>query len=104
MSDILERLENYIPGENDDCVAERIAEAVAEIKRLRGDHWQPIETAPQGEPVLLGFVGAFHPLVGHNEDGVWGELTPDMGFFVYPTQPTHWRPLPAPPLSPKEQP
>lgn len=38
MSDILERLENYIPGENDDCVAERIAEAVAEIKRLRAEN------------------------------------------------------------------
>jgi hypothetical protein len=35
MSDILERLENYIPGENEDDVAIRITEAAAEIRRLR---------------------------------------------------------------------
>lgn len=35
MSDILERLGNYIPGENEDQIADRLAEAIAEIKRLR---------------------------------------------------------------------
>ena len=41
MTDILERLRAYIPGENDDYVPEAIASAADEIERFRllSDHW-----------------------------------------------------------------
>ena len=35
MSDLVKRLQNYIPGENDEWVSIRIAEAADEIERLR---------------------------------------------------------------------
>jgi hypothetical protein len=44
MNDVLERLKNYIRGENDDCVAERIAEAITEIERLRAIPAQGVPT------------------------------------------------------------
>jgi Protein of unknown function (DUF551) len=59
--------------------------------------WQPIETAPNGEPILLGFPRKLHSVVGHMEDGVWGEFAASFDFLVFPVQPTHWMPLPEPP-------
>lgn len=55
--------------------------------------WRPISEARDSGPFLLGFPRGCHPLVGHNEDGIWGELTNLSGFAPFATQPTHWMPL-----------
>lgn len=61
--------------------------------------WQPIETAPKdGTPLLLGFPNNCHALVGHCEDDLWGQLDEDFGFEPWPMAPTHWMPLPNPPV------
>jgi hypothetical protein len=58
--------------------------------------WQPIETAPMDEPILipptkrLGMCVAMH----HSRDG-WVTETPSEWVPIYP--PTHWMPLPEPP-------
>lgn len=64
--------------------------------------WQPIETAPEEAEVLVWHrkYGALtaHILPG----GVWGLFMPDvpMMFHKHLTpEPTHWMPLPAPPVS-----
>jgi hypothetical protein len=65
------------------------------------NEWQPIETAPRdGMPVLLGFPCNFHAMVGHCEEGVWGELDSDFGFEPFSVKPTHWMELPEPPVLP----
>lgn len=108
MTDVLERLKNYIPGENTDCIAERIAEAADEIERLRAlldaGLWQPIETAPQdGSPILAtgGGLAEAVDIVTYNEQvGAWNATNytlddRDDEIDGY-SRPTHWMPLPGP--------
>lgn len=72
----------------------KIARLSAEVERLKGQDWPPIETAPRGGWFLVGV------WVGHRwscwvveggddfgEDGEFGD------------KPTHWHPLPTPPAS-----
>ena len=55
------------------------------------DQWQPIETIPLGEYVLI-YRGAMGVEVFHAEDEFWREA------FEFDTdEPTHWHPLPAAP-------
>ncbi len=35
--ELLQALDNYIPGENDDCVADRIKESASAIRKLRAE-------------------------------------------------------------------
>jgi hypothetical protein len=68
--------------------------------------WQPIETAPKGVPLLVFSPEAREPAVMVAEYNDWkdedtGEVVSDwtdtwaeQGLDV---EPTHWRPLPAPP-------
>lgn len=78
--------------------------------------WQPIETAPRNEPVLVhwdeaqGFNGSTEtavlsewcdPDTGAIEEVCWGstcELHPEW----HDEDPTHWQPLPEPPQAPTE--
>jgi hypothetical protein len=79
--------------------AKTISDAIAALPAAAtaSAGWQPIETAPKdGTPLLLGWP-TFHPLVGHCEDGLWGELDSDFGFEPFENTPTHWMPLPAAP-------
>lgn len=79
--------------------AETILNAEAEAKdraaaRARDD-WQPIETAPKdGTRVLV-----WHPYWNAASTAQWygtdWRIVYDLKPFV--SQPTHWRPLPAPP-------
>ena len=73
--------------------------------------WQPIETAPKDDLVLLYDNGAMR--VGFWENGQWTQpaipaLRDEYGDYIPPTkgrlvlcdclyQPTHWMPLPEPP-------
>ncbi len=89
----------------DDCIAlAALANAaplmVAEIKRLRAElagakavEWQPIETAPKDNSMIL-----VHGGVAHWWKGEWYTLTAE----EYPGRPiqwkvAHWMPLPSPP-------
>lgn len=54
--------------------------------------WQPIESAPKdGTRVLLSKLGAMHTAFYRN--GGW-----ECGNLHYFNSPTHWMPLPAPPV------
>lgn len=71
--------------------------------------WQPIETAPDDERVLVWAQGFHNPVVAENSVYDWlmmgpGEHdlpcdgSPAGGLFRL--KPTHWMPLPAPPKAP----
>lgn len=72
----------------------------AEVERLRAG-WQPIETAPKGERILVFNGKAFaaqwvkHPGTGHEAWQV-AQFDPENGLNLI-EPPTHWMPLPAPP-------
>jgi hypothetical protein len=109
MTDIAETLERYAKMVMPNYPNDLCSEAAAEIRRQRAaaqGAWQSIETAPQdGTPILLGFPGNAHALVGHWEWPLWGEFTRDFGFDPFEIQPTHWMYLPAAPgsLSPTQR-
>lgn len=54
--------------------------------------WQPIETAPRGKHLLF-----FPKLTGRNAMGE--VIKVDLYPVDYPRKPTHWQPLPAPPVT-----
>lgn len=65
------------------------------------DEWQPIETAPKDGTRFLAYEDGNHYALEWvpemPNDGYWKCLC---GQFVTITpEPTHWRPLPAPPLT-----
>lgn len=65
--------------------------------------WQPIETSPIGEDVLVFFpelVDAYQIMVCHrfpDEPSAWYQQDADNCPDAVNTFPTHWMPLPAPP-------
>jgi len=61
--------------------------------------WQPIETAPKDASILLAVWNADRPYYCR-EVGWWEES--DGGFWSIQVmgEPTHWMPLPPPPVTP----
>jgi hypothetical protein len=65
--------------------------------------WQPIETAPKDGTPVLGFLpqayqgkGGYEVVLFDPSDGKWWI---GCAFWV---QPSHWMPLPTPPIDPKK--
>ena len=62
-------------------------------------NWQLIDKAPSKKVIMAWGPDWIEPgVVMLNEDGIWYD--PSTGFDVFPT-PTHWMPLPEPPVLPK---
>lgn len=60
--------------------------------------WQPIETAPRDTRLILTFnFKDVYTGACDNNDALWYD-----GGWEVPT-PTHWMPLPAPPMSPEDE-
>ena len=65
--------------------------------------WQPIETAPEHEPILIWVPGvnrghASAEVVIRVADSFWTNGGPNAGDDLYFEEaPTHWMPLPPPP-------
>jgi hypothetical protein len=71
-------------------------EAAARIEALEAAlQWQPIETAPHGEIVLLGWFEDrdWQTVVGHAS---WGWRTAQVSNVSRHSHATHWMPLPSP--------
>lgn len=70
--------------------------------------WQPIETAPKDGTAVLLIVVGYEPAVGSFKDRGWNYMDiedfPDKDDWLRwlknhgPWEPTHWMPLPAPPV------
>jgi hypothetical protein len=63
------------------------------------DEWQPIETAPRHDGPFLAWNGHWRGVCrywepAYPDDPVWVDETTE---FIEP-QPTHWMPLPPPPM------
>ena len=58
--------------------------------------WQPIDTAPPNEPVLVWVVGELR-LARWKYGSGWNSWLTIPGQYQLPVQPTHWRPVPDPP-------
>ena len=94
MADAIRWAEEYAP------------EIVANIEMigamLKRSQWQPIETAPRdGTKVLLCHSGYAHPYYDRDRTPrVWVDFFRAGSWYnTAPSgQPTHWRPLPAPPI------
>jgi len=77
---------------------------VAEVRRLKeAQQWQPIETAPKDGQYILAYPClAGIPLVitwGRVEDYPWSESwRVPLSNKAPPYRPTHWQPLPKPPV------
>ena len=80
----------------------------AENKRLRElQQWQPIETAPKDDTMLLLWSMGIHLGSWRVDDGYSGDEEPSWfdnsydsfttGYSASPLNPTHWMPLPEPP-------
>lgn len=76
------------------------------IRELSSPTWQPIETAPKdGGDVLLFWPldGLDHAAFSRIKIGWWSErqsdwIWQDRAVRTYSEPPTHWQPLPAPPV------
>lgn len=59
--------------------------------------WQPIETAPKDERILVYQDGAMH-VAHHKSHGIVFAIVEDRdNAYVCTPPPTHWMPLPPPP-------
>jgi hypothetical protein len=95
-----------------DELCERAADEIERLSALRAAkpedrEWQPIETAPSRKIVLVSNPEEGDlPIVAKKVGGQWVNIgaipvTPAPHRFTLEPEPTHWRPLPAPPrLSP----
>lgn len=86
-----------------------VDQAIAEIQRLRGQGWQPIETAPKDRKPILGWNEQYDILLvrwasleevdpdwdGEDDFECW--LDEATGWLEDDLTPTHWMPLPTPP-------
>lgn len=64
--------------------------------------WQPIETAPRDRSSVLLYedeMTGLGPFIGYWTGVQWLPLTASKS---WETQPTHWMPLPTPPVTGKE--
>lgn len=108
MSEDLEGLPELPSGSRDE-------QAVPATAALAG--WQPIETVPEGEHVLLWFpkgekgnggmecARLYRESDGGLPPGGWTHGGPNSGSdwdWGYDDMPTHWMPLPAPPAAPRQ--
>lgn len=111
VTDIVERLTEYADTLTLPHGGEIMHEAAREIERLRSTiEWQPIETAPRGNRYILTIVEGRHPETGVPYVPVTAKYDLDLGEWItLPNQndfeetadeftPTHWRPLPPPPV------
>jgi hypothetical protein len=87
----------------DDSQDDAIVIAAA-LRAYRDDAWQPIETAPKDGSTILGYwvngemhTGSVFHGRRHNE---W---TPEFDTEKEWDMPTHWQPLPSPPLKSKPE-
>lgn len=62
--------------------------------------WRPIETAPESA-MILGYADGMIRLV-MLEEGEWMTVGADIDHYWF--EPTHWMPMPAPPLDPATPP
>lgn len=80
-----------------------------EVKRLRGGGWRPIETAPKdGTEILVALCGGEWAtslmVVSYDADQPdfpW--ITLDGGQGYHKDAPTHWMPLPPPPIYQRQE-
>lgn len=87
----------YIPVDD----IEEIAKSILDERNRRKDGWQPIETAPKdGTKVLV------YTEYGRTFVAAWWEDYDDWRYHYegYVTKPTHWMPLPEPPITDRQQP
>lgn len=87
----------YWENIEDVCGIYRAMVAVAPAVQGEPAGWQPIETAPHGEEVLLGWLewdGAWKMEVSQAS---WGWSTKTASNISRHGQATHWMPLPPPP-------
>lgn len=72
---------------------ERLAAAIA---LMRGQSWQPIETAPKDGTSILATEIDGEPVVSYFDEGGWVYSWHAYDGYHH-WNPTHWQPLPAPP-------
>ena len=122
IADTIDRLKHAELGCKDRYLAEVMHHGYKALEELQSTidaqkreierQWQPIKTAPYGEEVLIGrFVGEEfrfgrsmffylegNPYTGEGASG-WVWSTDDVSETIA-DDPTHWMPLPAPPINP----
>lgn len=94
-----------------DSTLDAYAEAYAAAKVRESQEWQPIETAPKDGTEIIGWNGKFVTAIswlsdkddnGHTGWCCSGYTDGGMLYYLHnalsdENQPTHWKPLPAPP-------
>ena len=96
-------MDSYVGNECTDY-----ADAILSALNVAGykveEDWRPIETAPRnGKWVLLWWPNITDvPFTGYFSDGKWRGAPGGDTWSVEPC-PTHWRPLPAPPVTKGEE-
>jgi len=78
-----------------------LEEAAAELSRLSAlVAWQDIETAPKGNGTILIGWGEYRERDGFSPAFMrWYDSVNGWSVNAMPFYPTHWQPLPAPPVS-----
>jgi hypothetical protein len=92
-------------------VTETVAAALSQKEAAPSEEWLPIATAPKDGSVLWTFngeQGRMHWTEGEINGEKWALWVWDDQLLAdvdsEPDQPTHWRPLPAPPMAPPQAP
>ena len=94
MSDLRDKIAAII-GEVADCDVDYAREYADRILALLKMQWQPIKSAPNRQSVLV--VAAGSVTVAWAENGCWSDERVEND----PILPTHWMPLPLPPVQEK---
>lgn len=79
-----------------EATVQNLEQRIRDLEKERVPEWQPIETAPNNELILIGPTKRMGVCVGmnHSFEG-WVTETPSDWVSIY--APTHWMPLPAAP-------